>query len=391
MQTKKTLWNFSIGLLAGFLILGFQPPEAPACSVPVFRYALEQWAADPYGIIVFYRGALASEDTGLLDALRQKTGNKENPVNVAFQMVDLDSSLSVSAQAFWKQYGGDTLPWAVVRYPILAASQEVIWRGRPNQSAFDRLVDSPKRREIVQRILSGDSIVWVLLESGNKTLDEAAFSTLTRELARLEKLLKLPFTQGDLQDPDSIAAFGSDLASTLPLRLSFPVVRLARNDPSEQMLVTMLLKSEPDLLDAEYANQPMAFPVYGRGRVLCALVGSGINAETIEDVCVFLTGPCSCQVKASNPGTDLLMTASWDSIFSRNPLPPKPAPVLTGALPDPPAPAATSEPMALRAGLLPAGGPPASGQGSVLRNSLAALGALLVLAFIGAYALKPKG
>ncbi len=391
MNIKESFWHLSIFIIAGFLSFCFLTQRAPACSVPVFRYALEQWAADPYGMIVFHRGALGPKDAALLDALRQKTGDKQNPANVAFQMVDLDSSLPKSAQAFWKEYGGDSLPWVVVRYPLLAPSQEVIWRGQLSQAAFDQLVDSPKRREIAQRILAGDSIVWVLLESGDKTLDEAAFSTLTRELARLEKLLKLPFTQGDLQDPDSIASFGSDLASTLPLRLSFSVVRLSRHDPSEQVLVSMLLKSESDLLDAEYSSQPMAFPMYGRGRVLCALVGAGINAETIEDVCVFLTGPCSCQVKGSNPGTDLLMAVQWDSIFSQNPLPPKPAPVLTGALPDTPVSIATSESIALRAGLLPDGGQSASRQGSVLRNSVAALGILLVLALAGAYALKFKG
>ena len=27
-----------------------------ACEIPVFRYALEHWAAAPYGVVVFYRG-----------------------------------------------------------------------------------------------------------------------------------------------------------------------------------------------------------------------------------------------------------------------------------------------------------------------------------------------
>ena len=31
---------------------------AEACSVPVFRYALERWQADPYEVFVFHRGPL---------------------------------------------------------------------------------------------------------------------------------------------------------------------------------------------------------------------------------------------------------------------------------------------------------------------------------------------
>ena len=29
---------------------------ALACSVPVFRYALERWDASPYALVVFHRG-----------------------------------------------------------------------------------------------------------------------------------------------------------------------------------------------------------------------------------------------------------------------------------------------------------------------------------------------
>jgi hypothetical protein len=57
----------------------------------------------------------------------------------------------------------------------------------------------------------------------------------------------------------------------------------------------------------------MAFPVFGRGRVLWALVGAGIAKENIAEAGEFLTGPCSCQVKSLNPGCDLLLAADWES------------------------------------------------------------------------------
>ena len=81
------------------------------------------------------------------------------------------------------------------------------------------------------------------------------------------------------------------------------------------MLVNMLMKSEPDLDD--YATYPMAFPVYGRGRVLYALVGDGIDKRNVIESCSFVIGPCSCQIKELNPGVDLLMNVDWEGSFDR--------------------------------------------------------------------------
>jgi hypothetical protein len=86
-------------------------------------------------------------------------------------------------------------------------------------------------------------------------------------------------------------------------------VTLDRDDPREQALLEMLLASETDL---EHLDQPMAFPVIGRGRVLYALVGKGIFEDTIAIASRFVVGPCSCQVKDQNPGFDLLMNVDWD-------------------------------------------------------------------------------
>lgn len=57
----------------------------------------------------------------------------------------------------------------------------------------------------------------------------------------------------------------------------------------------------------------MAFPIFGRGRVLCALVGEGISEMNVEEVCGFVSGACSCVVKYQNPGVDMLMDVRWDA------------------------------------------------------------------------------
>ena len=56
-------WFSLLGLLLG------SSPRAEACSVPVFRYALERWKASPYEVLVYHRGKLAGQDKKQVTAL----------------------------------------------------------------------------------------------------------------------------------------------------------------------------------------------------------------------------------------------------------------------------------------------------------------------------------
>ena len=64
--------------------------RADACSVPVFRYALERWQPDLFQAIVVHRGALNSEQKKLVDAFDRSRG--KNMANVELVTVDLDDS-----------------------------------------------------------------------------------------------------------------------------------------------------------------------------------------------------------------------------------------------------------------------------------------------------------
>jgi hypothetical protein len=152
-------------------------------------------------------------------------------------------------------------------------------------------------------LLDGDSAVWVLVECGDAQRDDAAAELLEAELRRLEKAIELPALE-------ELAAEEEFQANTsVPLRLGFSLVRLAKNDAEEEVLRSMLLASEPDL--AEF-DDPIVIPVYGRGRTYYALVGKGISPELIEDNGRFVCGDCSCQIKDQNPGVDLLLAANWE-------------------------------------------------------------------------------
>ena len=89
------------------------------------------------------------------------------------------------------------------------------------------------------------------------------------------------------------------------------LVKVARTDPNETWLVRQLLAAEPDL--HRYADQPMIFPVYGRGRTMPPLVGKGITAENLRGGVSYLLGACSCLVKEQNPGVDLVFRWDWNA------------------------------------------------------------------------------
>jgi len=274
-----------------------------ACSVPVFRYALEFWAADAYELTVFHRGPLGGEGRKAVRLLRGDAD--QHCANVTLTLVDLRAELDGPLAVLWGQQRHATTPWLVVRFPRGAGIAAAAWSGPLTLEAPAAVLNSPAREEIATRLLGGVAAVWVLLESGHATKDSEAANVLQTSIAELARTLRLPA-------PMAADPLGIDETAT-NLRVAFSVVRVARDDPKESLLVHSLLRTETDLLGF---GEPIAFPVYGRGRVLYALVGKGISKRNIEEACAFLAGWCSCRVKAQNPGVDLLMNVDWDGLVT---------------------------------------------------------------------------
>jgi hypothetical protein len=313
-----------------------------ACNVPVFRYALERWPPDPYHLAVFYAGGEEGERPVLaaLDAL------KDRPINLVAEAVDVDQLDADDWRLTDVELDRGQLPWSVLRYPPRSnQAPPIAWSGRFDAEVLPLLTNSSVRQEVVRRLLTGESAVWVLVESGDREKDEAARKCLERELAEAPHKLRIPgmeeldYTPTDPETPQAqapspeVLAFGADPAIALPLKVHFSLLSLSRDHAAELGLLAMLLHSEPDL--HEYAGEPIVFPIFGQGRALWALVGKGINAENIFESCAFLTGPCSCQVKQMNPGMDLLLDFDWaGALEGRVPPPPEITPdMLTAVAP----------------------------------------------------------
>jgi len=284
-----------------------------ACNVPVFRFALERWRPDAYRITVLHRGALGEAERELLRPLEEL--RNQTQANLDFRAIDIlePANTPIEAAIASSPLPAELLsqvkdgkPWLVVQYPEYLRIEVPVWNGPLNREAIERLVDSPVRKELVRRLVEGQTAVWLLLESGDKDRDAAVADLLAEEIVGLERNLKLPELTSEPDD---------ELLAKTPFKVAFSVLRVPRDAELELALAGMLIRCEPDLADRSDA---MVYPVFGRGRAMLPLIGAGITAKNIQDSAAFLVGPCSCQVKELNPGFDLLLSADWNDLLSQD-------------------------------------------------------------------------
>lgn len=287
--------------LWAILAIGLGTLAAPACNVPVFRYALERWEADPYEAILFERGPLNPDQQAGLDALSKAAQSAR--ANLTITIVDLNAEVRPALRTLWSGQINPTPPWLVLRYPRHAGIESPAWAGPLETGTAKQLLDSPVRRDISERLLRGDAVVWLMLEPGKAGADREHAQLLETKLRALEKTLELP----------KLTAADPQLKRDLPLKIAFSTVHVARSDPAERVLVNLLLSRNTNWVQT---SETMLFPIFGRGRVIPPAVGDQIQDEAIQEMAEFLTGPCSCEVKEQNPGFDMLLTADWNSVPS---------------------------------------------------------------------------
>ena len=293
---KTPTLRLAIGFLAACLLA---VPAARACSVPVFRYALERWSPGEYTVTVFHRGPLMQDQKTLLKAMQTSGASL---ANVTVGDVDVSQEIPEEAQQLWAPLVNAPLPQMVVQDPAYERTEKPLYTGPLDADLLGKLIDSPARRELTHRLFRGDSAIWILLETGDPAQDDPAAKTLQSTLDQLEKDLKLPEPDPDSADPPLII--------DLPVKIKFSMLRVARTDPAEKMFALMLTS-----LNHPSASGPLVIPCFGRGRALTALAGKQLGPDVYGNVADFIVGACSCEVKDQNPGVDLLLLADWNSLI----------------------------------------------------------------------------
>jgi hypothetical protein len=365
----KTTWLMLV-VVVGVCVMG---GIARGCNVPVFRYALERWESDDYQVVVFCRGGLSGEEKSVVEGLEIEA--KKAGANVEVRVVDVAGDDAMSELR--ERYPELPLPWMAVVYPAPFdkpdALPQVAWAGKVEKGAVENLVDSPKRREIAEQLLAGESVVWVMLESGDAGKDAAAVKVVSGELAKAT-------TPRAAVDVDQLEPPAIALSAKVPLKIGFSVVRVSRRDAAEKWFVRMLLGMYPELRETKEA---LVFPVFGRGRALGAAKGEDIQPVVIAKGCEFLTGDCACEIKEKNPGRDLLMAVDWEKQLGERVVVDRPMPALTGVLAEAVAtmPAKRAEAtVAFEAAANP-----------LLRNLVIALGAVVAVVVIATLVILGRG
>lgn len=290
-------------------------PRLEACAVPVFRYALERWESDPFQLVVFNAGPLpATLDQRLRDLEPVLTENPGARVNFKVTRVDTTSPVPALWKELWEAEKDHAGPRMVLCTPEWTKGEPALWSGALDDASLETMIDSPKRREIVAHLLKGTAVIWLVVETDDQTKNAALGSLLETESERMVN---------DIIIPAGIGKDGVDVRSSLPIEVSFATVKVKQDDPAEAILMRLLTNGEKLV-------EPTLYPVFGRARALASMPAKTVNKDLLDETGRFICGACSCQVKAQNPGFDLLVKANWESIFGDQAAPP-PDPKLSPA------------------------------------------------------------
>jgi len=302
--------------LTGLVII----QQAWACQVPVFRYALERWQADDYHAVIIHQGTLDEEQKKTLKIIDESASPLfDTGANLSLHKVDLSSVSSVEPrwQSETSTFKPDDPPRIALYYPSSTGIQKPLWTGELTIANAEAIIDSPLRQKIKDELLAGTSNVWLLLQSGSESLDQEAERRLRKFLGQASEETKLPDGIIPLEKAHQLRS-GPDegpidmddvLRSSVPLKIHFSTIAVSRNDPAEEIFISMLLKHSPRMRSV--TDQPIAIPIFGRGRVLEGMIGQDLTLEHTLGASSYLCSACSCQVKEENPGLDMLMAVKW--------------------------------------------------------------------------------
>lgn len=248
-----------------------------ACSVPVFRYALERWPEDPHLVTA---PATAQPD------------------QQAFESAALNIWIDPSAADDQAQ--------------VIFPDNETLWYEGPwTPETVPGLIDSPMRRRIASELIGGTTATFVYLPGAKET--DHNLAAIRSSLKQLQDEVSLPQEDPIYDEMDPSSRLGSEI----PMTVAFGLHELDPADPHEAGFIHQL-----QALDTSYdpSGGPLLIAIYGRGRAF-ALFDDGLDHAVLEELAWFLVGACSCQVKALNPGTDLLLACPWDEALYDYPNP----------------------------------------------------------------------
>jgi hypothetical protein len=283
-----------------------------ACDTPVFRYALERWHPGDFDLVLFHQGPLKAADGPLIQQLAGASKAGGGEANFKLEQVDVAASPADAMGAVWTRQHAVRMPWLVLRYPGSKAEEPDAWCGPLNSQTVRFFQSNPTAAKVAEEIGRGDRIPMLVFLSGHEAKDETFRRSLTLELKKLEQKVL-------------VAESPQNTSKSNAVTVTFPMSIISRQNAEGRFLAQIVFNSDAELAQS---REPILVPVFGRGRALCALPASRVNAAALEKIRDFLLGMCSCEVKDQNPGLDLMIHADWQAWSDR--LTPPSGPALAG-------------------------------------------------------------
>ena len=255
------------------------------------------WKTTPYQVFYFHgsekkdSGAKKTDDE-TVNRLLLELSTSESPVNVNLIEVDAHDDKSIErlpeqVRAAWKRCREKSgVHDSSGIHVIFSPWGRELFAGRLDVDTVRAMIESPARKRLGELLAQGKLVAVCVL--GKQEADNQRVEAAVKVLADLAEI-------DDVKPKVEVAS-----------------LKVSPSDPQEAWFVKTLMSAEPDL--NEYTGQPMLFMSYGRGRAMLPYIGLGITVENLQGCVKFLTGDCSCEVKADNPGIDLLMRSNWEAV-----------------------------------------------------------------------------
>jgi len=195
----------------------------------------------------------------------------------------------------------------ILKYPADKRIKNIVWEAPLSIQNLDKIMNSPAREEFVDKILNGDSLVFLLLEGSNSKQNNRIANVILTNISLLENKIKLPHEYTDISKED-LKIYDTNIVFKLSM------MRLSRTNLQEKVFINILTKSLPKSIYKQ--SDPIVFPVFARGRMLSAFREKDVNYKTLRRACEYVAGECSCEIKSGNPGFDIFIPTGWD--FEKN-------------------------------------------------------------------------
>jgi hypothetical protein len=282
--------------------------EAFACNSPVFRFALLKWDSDQYQCIVYHRAALSANQQAVADRMKNTIAAPEY-LNCYTRQIQFGGTITDQEKTVADSLPNGDIPCIAVYHPLLRFGKKPFFRGPLTSETVDKIIRSPVRSAITERLVGGDAGVWLLVLSRDAKKNQRAEAVLSASITRMQDSCVLPGSKAQARPLVKDSAASHVRGTKIPFRIAFSLMTLSPADPAEVVLVN-ILRSIPGCPAVD--DEPVAFLLFGRGRMhVPPLVGDRIADPALLVAYRYILGMCTCIEKAQNAGEDLLLAVDW--------------------------------------------------------------------------------